>query len=260
MLGLSGANITTPFKEDVIPFVDKLSPEAKMIGAVNTIISDNGKLTGFNSDADGITGSLREAGIEPSGRRCLVLGAGGAGKAAVSGLVRGGADVTLANRNRDKARDFAGVSGCRVVSLDEIQGIIKKIDILVLALPPGVYPFDMKSIHPGMTVIDANYRPPGNDINTVNLPGRVIKGDRWLLHQAVEAYRLFTGKMADTRVMEEGMKKNIDPALTVIKPVKEDTISFTNHFTADMVIDGRKMDDLQINAIIDEEKDRAFGR
>jgi hypothetical protein len=129
----------------------------------------------------------------------------------------------------------------------------------VLALPPGVYPFDMTSIHQEMTIVDANYRPPGNDTETGNFPCRVIKGDRWLLHQAVEAYRLFTGKKADTRIMEEGMKRVLDPLQIEIKAIIDETISFTDHLNADMIVDGRGIDDLQINAIINEEKDRAFG-
>ncbi len=257
-LGLAGANVTTPFKEDVIEYLDKLSPEAERIAAVNTIINRNGELTGYNTDPAGITGSLFEAGIDPGQRKCLVIGAGGAGKAAALGLVNAGADVLIANRSALKAKDYAKNIGCSSTSLEDAITKLKSFDILVLTIPPGIYPFNKDQIHPGHIIVDANYRSPSSTSLIDWFSCKIVKGDRWLLHQAVEAYRLFTGKAADATIMEKGLGEELDNQGLVIKIIKDDTINQLSFDNADMMIDGRGLDDEQINRIIDEEKDKAF--
>ena len=257
-LGLSGANITTPFKESVIPFLDSLSPDAEKISAVNTVICRDGKITGYNTDAHGITGSLREAGLEPSGMKCMVMGAGGAGKAAVTGLLHAGAEVLITNRTPGKAKEFAEKTGCRFVLMEEAVKSLKSCDLLVLTLPPGIYPFGPEHIHAGLTIADANYRASSGAAGIDMFPLCIIKGDRWLLHQAVEAYRLFTGKKADTSLMECGLKENLDPDKLNIRAIKAHGRLPVDVSGADMLIDARKLDDQQIKMIIDEEKSMAF--
>ena len=259
MLGLSGANITTPFKEDVMPWLDSLSPDAEKVGAVNTIISKEGRLFGFNTDTRGITGSLGEAGIDPAGKKCMVMGAGGAGKAAAQGLINAGADVLISNRTAGKAVDFAEKAGCSFAPLDEAVNMLRYFDVLVLTLPPGILPFDKKDIHDDLIVIDANYRSPKQSTTGKELSGRVIKGDRWLLHQAVEAYQLFTGRDADTTIMEKGLKEVIVSHNLKIITFKGEDQDSRYVLCADMLVDGRGMSDEQINKIIDEEKIKAFG-
>src|SRR5690606_37828225 len=105
--GFLGANVTVPHKRAVASLVDDLDPEARAIGAVNTIVKQEGRLVGRNTDAPGFLAALRETEFEPSGRRCLVLGAGGAARAVTWALVRAGAEVHVANRSEDRARDLA---------------------------------------------------------------------------------------------------------------------------------------------------------
>jgi shikimate dehydrogenase len=263
-LGLAGANITTPFKEEAIPWLDRISPDAEKIGAVNTIVNVDGELSGYNTDASGVTGSLLEAGADPSGKKCLVMGAGGAGKAAVMGLVNSGAFVTIANRDISKAAGIAEKAGCSYAGLDEAAGRLNEFSILVLTLPPGVYPFKYDQLPPGMTIADANYRSPSETSLLDGLQCKVIRGDRWLLHQGVGAYKLFTGRIADTSIMEEGLKNSLDPEKLMIRVIKDYAIKddITKVLTApyaDLIIDGREMDDLQIKMITDEERAKAFG-
>lgn len=259
MLGLSGANITTPFKEEVIPFLDSLSSDAEKVSAVNTIINRDGELKGYNTDADGVTGSLREAGIDPAGLKCIVMGAGGAGKAAVTGLINAGAEVLITNRTPGKALQFAEKVGCGFAVMEDALEMISSFDVLVIALPPGIYPFEINSLHSGQTIVDANYGHDDNMDRTHTLSCRVIRGERWLLHQAVDAYRLFTGKIADTGVMEEGLNKNPDPAAIVIRTIMngQEGVTVKNEHV-DMLIDGRGLDVRQIKKITDEEKNRAL--
>ena len=258
-LGLAGANVTTPFKEEVIPFVDRLSADAEKIGAVNTIINTGGYLVGYNTDGDGITGLLDDEGVVLSKSRCLMIGAGGAGKSAALGLLNAGADVFITDMDTDKASDYAERTGCGFSVLEEAVQKIGEFNIVVLAIPPGIYPFEFDQILPGMTIVDANYRSPSETGVLESLPCKVIKGDGWLLYQAVKAYHLFTGEKADIETMKKGMKEDIDPENLVIKILKNDSLDFRSYAAADILVDGRGMDDEHINLIIDEEKSRAFG-
>ena len=259
MTGMAGANITTPFKEAVLPFLDRLSSDAEKISAVNTIINRNGELTGYNTDAGGITGSLREAGIDPAGKKCMVMGAGGAGKAAVTGLLKAGGDVMITNRTPDKAFKFASEAGCWFAAMDEAASKLKLYDILVLALPPGIYPFGPEHVHPGLVIVDANYRSSSEDKSLDRLKCRVITGNRWLLHQAVGAYRSFTGKEAVISLMDRALEETPDPADIEIKIISEwQNESLTDCKQTDMFVDGRGLSDMELKEIIDEEKNKAF--
>jgi shikimate dehydrogenase len=258
-LGLAGANVTTPLKEDVISFLDRISTDAKRIGAVNTIINTGGELAGYNTDGDGITGLLDDEGLVLSGSRCLMIGAGGAGKSAALGLLNAGADVFITDLDTDKASDYAERIGCGFSVLEEAVKKIGEFNIVVLAIPPGIYPFKFDQIRPGMTIVDANYRSPSKTGILQSLPCKVIKGDGWLIYQAVNAYHLFTGGKADIETMKKGMKEDIDDQNPVIKIIENDSRNFRSYVATDMLVDGRKMDDVHINRIIDEEKSRAFG-
>jgi shikimate dehydrogenase len=259
MANLSGANITTPFKEEVMPFLDRLSPDAELLEAVNTIINRNGELTGHNTDAHGLTGSLKEAGIRPDGKKCMVMGAGGAGKAAAKGLMDAGADVMITNRTPGKAFEFASRTGCWFSGLEEAVKNLKSYDILVLALPPGTYPFDPGSLHEDLVIVDANYRLPSEASRNERFRGRVIRGDRWLLHQAVEAYRLFTGLNADISLMDKALKEDPDPTNISIRVIGDWQPGFHEEYReAYMLVDGRNKDDMELKQIIDEEKHKAF--
>lgn len=259
MAGLSGANITTPFKEEVVPFLERLSPDSELISAVNTIISRNGELTGYNTDAYGLAGSLREAGISLPGKKCMVMGAGGAGKAAVIGLKNAGADVMITNRTPGKAFEFASRAGCWFTGMEEAVKSLKSYDVLVLTLPPGIYPFGPENVHKDLIIVDANYRSPSDTAGTDKFRCRVIKGDRWLLHQAVEAYRLFTGKDADIQLMEKGLRETPDPGNISVRVIGDWRSEFTDDYAgADMLVDGRNLDEEELKSIIDEEKHRAF--
>lgn len=108
--GFDGFNATIPHKEHLIPLMDWLSEDARRFGAVNTVCIRDGKTYGYNTDGDGFLRALEEAGMEATGRRVLVLGAGGAAKAVVAKLSQAGAvDVAVANRTLARAEQI-----CRV--------------------------------------------------------------------------------------------------------------------------------------------------
>lgn len=202
-IGLSGMNVTSPFKTPIMTMLDKTDPAATAIGAVNTIVWDKGTLRGFNTDHLGVIASLKQHGLRLKGQQCLVLGAGGAGKAAVFGLVQEGAKVTVANRTYAKAVQTAKTLGCRAASLDELSFFLKTTDILVSALSPRINPVEREWMRPPLVVFDANY--PFSPLSEMALSQgcTVIKGEEWLFNQAVSVYALFTGKDADSQLMKQ---------------------------------------------------------
>src|SRR5258708_8807599 len=107
-LGITGVNLTIPHKERALPFLHEVSPEAKAVGAVNTVHNDNGRLIGYNTDGEGFLTPLMEKGFSPDEKIAVVLGAGGAARSVVFALVRSGVRVTLVNRTSGKAASLAG--------------------------------------------------------------------------------------------------------------------------------------------------------
>jgi shikimate dehydrogenase len=112
-LGIEGLSVTMPHKADVIPALDKLSPTAEKLGAVNTITRQGGALLGLSTDGPGFLDALRlDEGFDPAGRRCVVFGAGGAARAVVLALAEAGAaQVTVVNRTAERAREAVALAG-----------------------------------------------------------------------------------------------------------------------------------------------------
>ena len=135
-LGILGLNITAPFKEEMAQKCDTLNQEAKLLGAVNTIKIENGKLHGFNTDVLGVTKALEANGVKINGNKFVVIGAGGAAKAAALGLLSEGAQVVIANRTIEKAKDIANRLGCDYCSLsssDLTQALVNAVAIVSTA-------------------------------------------------------------------------------------------------------------------------------
>jgi len=204
-IGLSGLNVTAPLKQAIIDQLDELEPAASVIGAVNAVLKERGVLKGSNTDPLGVTASLKSLGLSLQGRHCVVLGAGGAGKAAAYGLVREGARVFLVNRTYRKAVLAAEKLGCDAVYLDELPSLMNEANIVVSALAPRINLIRKEWLHPAHVVLDANY-PHSPLQNLARAQGcTYIPGEAWLLNQAIPAYKLFTGKEADRAIMERAL-------------------------------------------------------
>jgi shikimate dehydrogenase len=140
-LGVAGLSVTMPHKAEVATLVDSCSEVAAQLQAVNCVINQGGTLHGANTDGDGFLASLRRAaGFEPAGKRCLVIGAGGAARAVTHALGRAGAaDVAVVNRTPDRAGPvaaLAGPAGRPVATVDAAQ--VAQSDLVVNATPIGM--------------------------------------------------------------------------------------------------------------------------
>lgn len=196
--GYDGLNITAPFKESILDFVDVRSELDISIGAVNTIYVRDGKVHSFNSDFAGVQECIK--GYTKPGSCVTVLGCGGAGKAAALAAAGLGCRVMVINRSFDKADAFARKFFMQAGRPEETSSIIKHSDIIINTLPEHLPVLDNLDFT-GKTILEANYKSPQLDF-LQNIKGvNYISGRYWLLYQAVQSFRLFTGTEPDLKSM-----------------------------------------------------------
>lgn len=188
--GYLGVNITAPFKQSCIPFLDELSDEAKQIGSVNTVVFRAGKLFGYNTDYIGVLNALEENGNDLSEKKCLILGAGGAARAAIYGLKKRTTKVQVYNRSENKAKQLADEFDVDFLSKNELQMAVAEADILIDTLPAGIQILKPEWLQKSLTILDASYPKSVYDGSDVK---QLIGGEHWLLHQAIPAFEYFTG-------------------------------------------------------------------
>lgn len=204
-IGLSGMTVTAPLKAGVMRFLDDIDGEAARIGSVNVVVTDGERRKGYNTDHIGVVACFDDRKIVLEGKRCVVLGAGGAGRAAAYGLCNRGADVVLVNRTGGKAVEAARAFHCRAAAMERIESELESADIFVSAITEGVDIVDASWLRSDLVVLDANYR----DSSLLRIArGRgcaVIGGEEWLLNQAVPACRHLAGIAPDRSLMESAL-------------------------------------------------------
>ena len=211
--GFAGVNITFPFKEAVIPLLDRLSPEAAEIGAVNTVVFDGeGHATGYNTDRSGFRAAFREELDEASvrGKPVLLVGAGGAGRAVAFALQDMGAGV-IRIHDQDSARAHGlsqELKAKSVVSAEaaDAAGIVNATPVGMKGYP-GL-PIDPMLLQARQFVADVIYTPLNTEL-VLAARGkgcRTMNGSGMCVHQAVDAFRHFTGREADVARMKRAFE------------------------------------------------------
>jgi shikimate dehydrogenase len=217
-LGIAGCNVTMPHKEGVAAACDELTPSAAALRSVNTVVQRDGRLLGDSTDGPGLVAALRDEGVDPTGRRVLVLGAGGAARAVVAALGREGASVTVAARRPEAAATAAALAdGGRAVDLSDLDRVVRAVDVVVNATPLGMQgeppPFDPAVLTPEQFVYDTVYHP----LRTPLLAAAEARGVPcagglgMLVHQAALAFTLWTGVAAPLPVMAAAAREGLDP-------------------------------------------------
>ncbi len=256
-LDIKGASIPSPFKEDVLSLIDKVHPAAMEIGAVNCIRQQNGYIEGDNTDHVGVTGALREAGASLNGLKVLVLGAGGAAKAAIYGLAHAGAKVTISNRTFAKAEKLAAAFDCETIPW-EGPGKSRYFDAVVSALLPEAIPPFMDSLRYEI-LLDAIYKPSAVTAFTKNKGIPVIRGEKWLIHQGVEAAAFYIGERPPPALLAKMLAKKPDRDKLQVFVLNRSSLKHFHQSAHELVISGFGLDETTINRLIDEEKELAFG-
>lgn len=210
-LGIRGFGVSMPFKIEILKHLDHIDPLAQRIGAVNTVVNDDGVLTGYNADAVGAAEALSLF-TTIAGKRVIIIGAGGAARAAAHGLHDKGAHIHMVNRTLDTAAEIAASVQGTASALDQLT-TIKEFDVLVNTTPIGM------PDHPGiivppswlrsdLVVFDAVYKPVETELtrHARALGAKVVHGGLMLLHQAFRQFELYTGQPAPREAMTQAMQ------------------------------------------------------
>jgi len=222
-LNVKGFNVTVPHKEKIIENLDFLSDEAEVIGAVNTVKHEEGKLTGYNTDAEGFIRSLKEEGIDVKGKRVLMFGAGGAAKAVGYSLLREGVKfLNVVNRNFSRAKQLGDLLGkfgnVLIYPLKEgtVEVLLKDVDLIVNTTSVGLkdtdpHLFDYSKIPEGIVVVDIIYNPSETPLIKAakERSCKVINGLGMLVHQGAVAFEIWTREKAPVEKMREVLEEEL---------------------------------------------------
>jgi shikimate dehydrogenase len=220
-LGFRGANFTIPHKVAVIPLLDQLSPAAELMGAVNCIKREGDKLLGENTDGKGFVQSLKPL-LDPTGKKIVILGAGGAARAiAVELGLSGAAEIVVVNRSTPRGQDLVTLLTGRVkVSsrLEVLKGdfaVPPDADVLINATSIGLgdaqarVPVDVNSLRQDLVVADVIFNPPRTRLlrDAEQRGCRVLDGLGMLVNQAVIGFKTWTGVDPDPAVMRDALEE-----------------------------------------------------
>lgn len=221
-INVYGFNVTIPYKNDVINYIHTISKKAALIGAVNTVKNVNGRLYGYNTDADGFIKSfMEETGMEPGGKKVVIFGAGGAARAIAVGLaLRDASKISIINRTvtngynivRMLSNNTDVISECFSTDDPECCQVIKRGDIIINTTPLGMYPkidsspisfpFEFSS---NQILYDAIYNPSSTKfIQEGKKQGlKTVNGLGMLIYQGVRAYEIWMGVKVESKIIEK---------------------------------------------------------
>jgi shikimate dehydrogenase len=214
-LGVAGLNVTIPYKQDVLELVEP-DELASRIGAVNTVDFGTDPPRGYNTDAAGVTRALERHDVSLAGAEAVVVGAGGAGRAAAFALADAGASVHVANRTVERARDLAaavpGATGGGLDTLDRVRSATVLVNATSVGMESDETPVPAAHLHEGLTVLDAVYAPLETRLlREARAAGADTVDGAWmLLYQGVEAFERWTGRTAPVEVMNERLRARLE--------------------------------------------------
>ena len=227
-LDMAGVNITVPLKELAAPLMDDLSPRARLLGAVNTVVNQNGKLRGDSTDGPGFIAALASAGVQagPS-LRVVVLGAGGSARAVVLALAEAGAHVAVANRSMERALSLAAVFSphvdgeitvCKEWSETAVAKAVQNADVLVNTTSVGMSPkagemppVPASALRPGLFVSDLIYKPAQTRLLALaeKCGCQAQNGIEMLVQQGALAFEQWTKADAPLDVMRRAVETSV---------------------------------------------------
>ncbi|OIP90168.1 MAG: shikimate dehydrogenase [Syntrophaceae bacterium CG2_30_49_12] len=213
-LDIRGVSVTIPFKTAVMEYLDEIDDEALEIGAVNTIVNEGGRLTGHNTDWQGIIITLGKA-MEIKGKTFVVLGAGGTARAALFGILRGGGRPVIVNRTREKGEQLAKEWGCPFYPLEERGKIAAEVLInttsVGMAPDTGMSPIPPELLTSYRWVMDVIYNPvktkllrDAEDSGCITLSGLDM-----FVHQGAEQLKLWTGQEPPRDLMRQVVQERL---------------------------------------------------
>ena len=222
--GIDGYNLTVPHKEAIMALIDEVAPAARAIGAVNTVVRVDGGYIGHNTDAPGLVRSLEEAGVQVGDARVVVVGAGGAARAAVVGLANAGAsEITVLSRRPEQGEALVRSLGAHVecaldaAPLSEASWSFETATLLVQATSatlesnPGAFAFaaalPIDALPAEAAVVDMVYKPLKTSVlaRAEERGLSIVDGLGMLLHQGAIAFEMWTGFEPPLDVMRSAL-------------------------------------------------------
>ncbi|NIR87461.1 shikimate dehydrogenase [Candidatus Bathyarchaeota archaeon] len=220
-LDVHGLNVTMPHKNAIMKHLDEIDSTARSIGAVNTILNAGGKLVGYITDGIGAINALKENGVGLEGKKMLLLGAGGAGKAIAFHAAQEAEELKILNRTAQKAKELAEVlrkkfdkkiSG-NSLSSELLKKELEDADILVNATSVGMHPHvdqslvDPSWLRPELCVMDIIYNPLETKLakDAKSMGAKVVSGVEMLVYQGAASFEIWTNRSAPVKVMKQAI-------------------------------------------------------
>lgn len=226
-LGIHGFNVTMPHKISVIQYLDELSEDAEKIGSVNTVLNRDGRLIGYTTDGIGALNALRGNGVEPAGKKIVILGAGGASRSVSFALAGEAGELVILNRTAKRAETLASdlkrFKGKQVrvryerLGEEELSRELEDADILINATPVGMVPLenempvDEKHLRPDLAVFDLVYNPLETRLlrKAREIGAKTVDGLSMLIHQGAASFEIWTGIEAPIDVMMKAAREEL---------------------------------------------------
>ncbi|MCS7095488.1 MAG: shikimate dehydrogenase [Nitrososphaerota archaeon] len=224
-LGIAGVNVTMPHKTAIISYLDELNKEAEFVGAVNTVLNAEGKLVGFNTDGIGAVRALKESGLTLKGKKIVLIGAGGAGKAIAFQLAQEACELRILNRDGEKAKQLAAKLERKFntkilgnsLSQATLKECIKDADVLINATSVGMQPnhnqtpVDRELLKPGLTVMDIVYNPVETRLirEAKSAGANVVYGTEMLIFQGAASFEIWWKTPAPVDVMRKALSDKL---------------------------------------------------
>ncbi len=213
-LGIAGVSVTLPHKTEVIKYLDWISPEAREIAAINTIVNRQGQLCGYNTDVAGAINALAKR-VNLAGKRVLIIGAGGAARALVYGAVKAGAEVGIVNRTPERGLKLAGEFGAKFLIPSELVEFAPEVLVNTTSqgMTPHVnaLPIAEEFLNSSMVVMDIVYNPLKTRLlRAAEKSGAVtVDGLEMFVGQGALQFELWTGGKAPLKVMRETVLEHL---------------------------------------------------
>ena len=220
-LDIHGLNVTMPHKNTVMEHLDEIDSTARSIGAVNTILNAGGRLIGYMTDGVGAMNALKENGVSLEGKKMLLLGAGGAGKAIAFHAAQEVEELKILNRTAQKAKELAEVLhkkfnkkvGGNSLSSEILKKELEDADILVNATSVGMQPDVDRSLakpswlRPDLCVMDIIYNPLETKLtkDAKSMGAKVVSGIEMLVYQGAASFEIWTNHRAPVKVMKQAV-------------------------------------------------------
>lgn len=222
-MNMRGINLTIPHKVEVLKYLDEVAPDAALMGAVNTVRRDGDKLMGENTDGKGFIRSLgQDAGVDPAGKKLVILGAGGAARAiGVEAALAGAQQITIVNRSAARGEALTALlnekteTSALFVKWDTVYAVPADTDVLVNATSIGLFPnvdekppINFDTITPTMTVCDVIPNPPNTPFlrEAAARGATTLDGLGMLVYQGAIGFTMWTGLEAPVAVMRRALQ------------------------------------------------------